>query len=160
MRINNTYNNTYNYNNTYKTSKAQASIEFFMVISVALLIFSAVIYSINQSMIASDQGLAIASSQRAVQQLKTFADAAFYHGSPSESTVYVFIPQSAVNFSAANKTIMIRIQTNPYTDVYAITKGNLSPTHINFGSGDNHTGYLVFKVNVSDDNIVGIYKRE
>lgn len=137
-----------------RIKKAQASIEFFMVVSVAFLIFSAVIYSINLSMIQSDKTLTLASSQRAVQQLKMFSDMAFYHGNPSEFTAYVHIPKGAVNFSAANKTIMIRIQTNPYTDVYAITKGNLTP--VNFSVKE---GYYVFKLNITEDNVVGIYKK-
>lgn len=140
--------------NMMHKEKAQASVEFFLVISIAFLVFSSVLYAINVSMINSDQAIMIASAQRAVQQLKLDSDMAFYHRSPSELTAYIYLPKGVSTFIASNKTITIRVETNPYTDIYAITKGNLNP--VNFSVKE---GYYTFKINATENNSISIYLR-
>lgn len=135
------------------SAKAQASLEYMIMLAISLTIFSAVIYVTSILITSSSLQVGVDAAQRAVEKLKTAADFVYVHGHPSRTEVNVYIPPNVENVTIldTNNSVVVRVSVGEgYTDIYSVTKGKIR--------GDlsfvNKEGYYVFRVeSVSNEDI-------
>jgi uncharacterized protein (UPF0333 family) len=133
--------------------KAQASLEYMVMLAISLMVFSAVIYATSVLITTSSMQVGVDAAQRAVDAVKTAADFIYVHGNPSRTEINVYIPPNIENFTLlnTNNTIQATVSVgDSYTDIYEVTKGKV------YGdlSQVNKEGYYVLRVeSVSDDAI-------
>jgi len=136
-------------------SKAQASLEYMVMLALSLLIFSAILYVTSILITTSSVQVGVDSAYRAVDKLRTASDFIYVHGHPSRTEINVYIPPNIENFSIAgvNNSIMARVSVgDSYTDIYGVTKGNV------YGdlSAVSREGYYLFRVESTSDNSINI----
>jgi uncharacterized protein (UPF0333 family) len=137
------------------SSKAQASLEYMVMLALSLLIFSAIVYGTSVLIQTSSLQVGLDSAKRAVDKLKGAADFVYIHGHPSRTEVNVYIPPNIENLTLldTNNTIVARVSVGEtYTDVYSVMKGRVY--------GDltdvNKEGYYVFRVESTSENAINI----
>jgi len=107
--------------------KGQASLEYMIILALALGVFAAILYVTTMLIVSSSSQLGIDSAVRAVQEVKEAADFIYIRGHPSKTQINVRIPSNIEDMSINNSVVRLRISVaNSYTDVYQVTKGNLS----------------------------------
>jgi uncharacterized protein (UPF0333 family) len=136
-------------------NKAQASLEYMVMLALSLMVFSAVIYATSILITTSSMQVGVDAAQRAVDSVKTAADFIYVHGHPSRTEINVYIPPNIENFSLldTNNSIRARVAVgDTYTDIYGITKGKVY--------GDltqvNKEGYYVLRVESTSDEAINI----
>lgn len=107
----------------------QASLEYMVMLGVSLLIFAAIIaYSINMLGNVRSQ-LSVDSAYKAVEEIKEASDFIYVHGHPSKIRRNIRIPGNIENITVDGSLVKLRISsTNSFTDIYDITKGNMTAT--------------------------------
>ena len=107
--------------------KGQASLEYMIILALALGVFSAILYVTTMLIVSSSSQLGIDSAVRAVQEMKEASDFVYIRGHPSKMQINVRIPSNIENVSISNLVVRLRISVaDSYTDVYQVTKGNMS----------------------------------
>jgi|WetSurMetagenome_2_1015567.scaffolds.fasta_scaffold697688_2 uncharacterized protein (UPF0333 family) len=137
-------------------SKAQASLEYMIMLALSLTVFSAIIYVTSILITTSSLQIGVDAGQRAVDKVKSAADFIYVHGHPSRTEVNVYIPPSIENFTLIgpkNNTIVARVSVgDTFTDIYGVTKGQiygeLSPV--------NKEGYYIVRVESVSDSAINI----
>lgn len=134
--------------------KAQASLEYMVMLALSLGIFAAILYVVSTLLSTSSIQIGIDSSIRASNRMREAADFVYVHGHPSKMQINVYIPPNVEEVSILdNKTINIKVSIkNAYTDIYDMAKGNIA--------GDISTmareGYYVVSVESNEDNTINI----
>jgi len=136
-------------------SKAQASLEYMIMLAISLTVFSAVIYATSILITTSSMQVGVDSAQRAVDKVKAAADFIYVHGHPSRTEINVYMPPNIENFSIldTNNSIMVRVSVgDTYTDIYRVTKGRV------YGdlSDVNREGYYVLRVESTSEDAINI----
>ncbi len=107
--------------------KAQASLEYMVMLALSLAVFSAILYVSTTLLQGSQTQIGIDAAARAVVQVKEASDFIYVHGHPSKTQVNVYVPPNIEDVYIGNKTIQFRVSVGrSYTDVYAIAKGNIT----------------------------------
>jgi len=107
--------------------KGQVSLEYMIVLALALGVFAAILYITTMLIVSSSSQLGIDSAVRAVQEIKEAADFIYIRGHPSKTQINVRIPSNIENISISNDVVRLRISVaDSYTDVYQVTKGSIS----------------------------------
>lgn len=137
--------------------RAQASLEYMVMLALSLLVFSSILYVTGVMISASSVQIGVDSGYRAVEKLKNACDFIYVHGHPSRTEVNVYIPPNIENFSVLSSNNSIRATVgvgSTATDIYAVTKGNVySP-----GLSDLvvREGYYVFRVESTSEDAINI----
>lgn len=107
--------------------KAQASLEYMVMLALSLAVFSAILYVSTTLLQGSQTQIGVDAAARAVVQVKEAADFIYVHGHPSKTQVNVYVPPNIEDVHVGNQTIAFRVSVGrAYTDVYAIAKGNIT----------------------------------
>jgi len=107
--------------------KAQAAVEFLIVVSVALMIILPVSFYANQSLIGYKDDTKISLARNTVNKLGESADWVFSQGPPAKLTLEIYIPDDVYNVSLEDKTILFKIRTSAgVTDVFYETVPTLN----------------------------------
>ena len=135
--------------------RAQASLEYMVMLALSLIIFSAIVYGTSILISSSSMQVGVDSAQRAVEKLKSSADFVYIHGFPSRTEVNVYIPPNIENLTilGTNNSVMARVSVGEtYTDIYGVTKGKI------YGdlSDVNKEGYYVFRVESTSEDSINI----
>ncbi len=114
--------------------KAQASVEFFAVAILALIVFVGVLIAVNQGVVSYTNANRIADAQVAVNKIAEAADIVYAQGYPARTIVRVFIPPGVDpdNTYVRGRTINIRVANQ---DVWANSKAELKgkiPTNVGY----------------------------
>ena len=106
--------------------KAQAAIEFLIIVSVALTIIIPLILLVNQNLVSYKDDTKISLAKEAIKKLGENADWVFSQGPPAKVTVEVYIPDDVESVSIDNKMITYKIRTSAgINDVYYYTVSEL-----------------------------------
>jgi uncharacterized protein (UPF0333 family) len=144
------------YYNLKVDSKAQASLEYMVMLAISLTIFTAIIYVTGVLISTSSLQVGVDASHRAVEKLRSAADFIYVHGHPSRTEVSVYIPPNieSLNVTNTNNSIVARVSVGEtYTDIYGVTKGDIH----GYGLEDVRAeGYYVFKVESFNDEDINI----
>jgi len=107
--------------------KAQASLEYMVMLAISLLIFTTIIaFSINMVNNVKNQ-LGVDAAFKAVEEIKEASDFIYVHGNPSKVRRNVRIPPNVGNITLLGNLIKVGIDTGPsYTDIYDVTKSNIT----------------------------------
>ena len=136
-------------------SKAQASLEYMVMLALSLAVFTAIIYATSILITTSSIQVGVDSTQRAVDKVKTAADFIYVHGHPSRTEINVYIPPNIENFSLLDTNNSIRATVSvgdTNTDIYGVTKGNV------YGdlSAVNKEGYYLLRVESTSEDSINI----
>jgi uncharacterized protein (UPF0333 family) len=134
--------------------KAQASMEYMIMLALSLGIFAAIMYIVSNLMTTSSVQIGIDSAVRAVGRMREAADFIYVHGHPSKTQLNVYIPPNIENAMVIdNKTINLRIAIKEaYTDVYSIPKGSV----IGNLSMMRNEGYYLLSFESNPDNSINM----
>jgi len=128
--------------------KAQAAVEFLIIVSVALMILLPVSFYANQSLMGYRDDTKISLAKNTVNKLGESADWVFSQGSPAKLTLKVYIPDDVYNISLEGKTILFKIRTSAgVTDVFYETVPSLG------GSLPTNSGYYYVSLTAYADHV-------
>ncbi len=131
--------------------KGQAAVDYFTIISVALLILLPLILYVNQLLSAYKDDSNILSAKNAVNKLGETVDWVYSQGPPAKHTFIVYIPEGVETISFDNKMIFFKVKTSAgTTDVYYQTIASLNGT-ISNKSGYYHVSLTAFDNQVKID---------
>jgi len=111
--------------------KAQVSLEYMIMLGISLVVLVAVLLVVNNMINTSTIQVSVSSASTAVEGIREAADFIYVTGHPSKIQKSIFIPNNVVKTTITGKTILFRLaigstKGSSYTDIYAITKGNLT----------------------------------
>jgi len=134
--------------------KAQASLEYMVMLAISLAVFAAILYVTNNLIATSSAQIGVDSAFRAAVKIKEAADFIYVHGHPSKTQINVYIPPNIEQVSIDNNnSISVRIGLGQYyTDIYQVTKGRI------YGnlSSLKREGYYVLDVESQPDNTINV----
>jgi uncharacterized protein (UPF0333 family) len=135
--------------------KAQASLEYMVMLAISLTVFSAVIYATSQLITSSSMQIGLDAALRAVDKVRNAADFIYVHGHPSRTEINVYIPPNIENFSILSSNNSIRATVSvgdSYTDIYEVTKGKI------YGDLTSATkeGYYVLRVESTSEDAINV----
>ena len=136
-------------------NKAQASLEYMVMLGMSLMVFSAILYVTGLLITTSSIQVGVNSAYQAVEKLRSASDFVYVHGHPSKFEVNLYIPPSLENLTirGQNNSVCARVSVGEsFTDIYGVTKGNVYgnfPTVV-------REGYYVFRVESMSDNTINI----
>ena len=108
-------------------TKAQAAIEYMIMLAISMGIFAAIFYMSTFLISSSTTQVGVDSAFRAVQTIREASDFIYIHGHPSKIQTQVRIPGSIEGLKIVNQSVKLSISSyNSYTDIYEVTKGNLT----------------------------------
>lgn len=92
--------------------KAQTAVEYFIIVSVALLILLPLILYINDLIIGYNDKTRVSLAENAVKKIGENADWVYSQGQPARRTFEVYMPGGIDQISFENRTIVIRVKTS------------------------------------------------
>jgi uncharacterized protein (UPF0333 family) len=137
-------------------ARAQASVEYMVMLALSLVVFSAVLYVTSILITTSSTQVGVDSAHRAVERIRSASDFIYVHGHPSRTEINVYIPPNIENLSIldSNNSIRARVSVGEtFTDIYGVTKGQV------YGDLSTHVlreGYYVFRVESMSDEVINI----
>jgi len=134
--------------------KAQASLEYMVMLGLSLGIFAAILYVVSTLVSTSSIQIGVDAAVRASSKIREAADFIYVHGDPSKTEINVYIPPNVEQVEiVGNKTINVRVSVrDSYTDIYDIAKG----TVIGNLSMLNREGYYLISVESNPDNTINV----
>ncbi|MFH0861364.1 MAG: hypothetical protein V1921_09200 [Candidatus Altiarchaeota archaeon] len=138
----------------YGKSKGQSSLEYMIMLGIALGAFTLVLYVVGTLMSSTSSQINVGSSAWATEQIREAADFVYVHGHPSKIQISVYFPSDTYNVSVyADKVIESRLDIPPdHTDVYSVVRGNVTGNL----SKITHEGYYVINVESVDSRVQNI----
>ena len=107
--------------------KAQAAVEFLIIVSVALMIILPVTFYAKQSLIGYKDDTKISLAENTVKKLGESVDWVFSQGPPAKLTLEIYIPNDVNEISLDNKTILFKVKTSAgVSDVFYETVAPLN----------------------------------
>lgn len=109
------------------STKAQTAIEYFIIVSLALMIIIPYIIYSNQMLINYRDENNLALARAAVNKIGQSVDWVFSQGPPAKISTQIFIPDGIVSIQFLNKTINFKVKTSSgISDVFYITITNVT----------------------------------
>lgn len=128
--------------------KGQAAIDYFTIISVALLILVPLFLYVNQLLAGYSDDNRISLANDAVNLLGQNADWVYSQGSPAKRTIKIYMPENVEEISLDNKMILFKVKTSAGTaDVYYNTVPNLN------GFLSTKSGYYYVSLSAFDNYV-------
>ena len=107
--------------------KAQAAVEFLIIVSVALMILLPVTFYANQSLMGYKDDTKISLAKNTVKKLGESVDWIFSQGPSAKRSLEIYIPDDVYNISLEDKTILFKIRSSAgITDVFYETVPSLN----------------------------------
>jgi uncharacterized protein (UPF0333 family) len=131
--------------------KAQVSVEYLVIIAIALVILVPLIVYSNTMITNYNEENKIALAKNAVKKLGESADWVYSQGMPARLETEIYFPQGITSNSLINNTIMLKIKTvSGISDIYYNTISPLNGT-IPKDSGYYSISFVAFQnyVNIS-----------
>jgi len=126
--------------------KSQVSIEFLIIVGIALLILIPVMIYANETISATRDELKISLARNAVNRIGEASEWVATQGSPAKTTIRVFIPEGVREIDLTGKTITIKLNAESgLRDIYRDTLTDLN------GSISNTAGYVLVSVEAFDN---------
>lgn len=134
--------------------KAQASLEYMIMLALSLGIFAAMLYVVSTLVTTSSVQIGIDSAIRASNKMREAVDFIYVHGHPSKTQINVYIPPNIEQVEIIdNKTINVRVAVkDSYTDIYDIAKGTIFGNLSSMGK----EGYYLISVESNSDNTINM----
>lgn len=138
--------------------QGQASLEYMVMLGISLAIFAAILYITTMLISSSTSQMGVDSAVRAVEGIKEAADFIYIHGHPSKTRINVQVPSNIEDISIQNHVVKFSISAGRgYTDIYDVTKGNLTSNITAICPGGNcREGYYVLDVESTDQDTINI----
>ncbi len=112
-------------------NRAQVSLEYMIVLGISLVVLVSVLLVVNNMINAAGTTVSVSSAYAAMEGLREGADFIYVTGYPAKIRKSIFIPNNIVRADITGRMIKLRLEVasaigSSYTDVYAITKGNVT----------------------------------
>ena len=129
--------------------RAQAAVDYFTIVSVALLILIPLILYINQLLTGYRDDIRVSLAEDTVNKLGESVDWVYSQGPPAKLTLEnIFIPEGIEETSLDNNMILFRIKTSAgIPDVYYETVPSLD------GSIPSKSGYYQISLTAYENNV-------
>ncbi len=132
-------------------SSGQASLEYMIMLAMSLAIFSAILYVISTLISGSGAQVGINSAYLAVSRIKEAADMVYVHGHPSKVQINVYVPQNIEDVTVSGNLVNLRVAMgSAFTDVYSVTRGNITGNFTLLCQPLCREGYYVLSVSSTD----------
>lgn len=107
--------------------KSQVSVEYLIIISVAIMILIPIILYANELLLGYKDDTKISLARNAVEKIGENVDWVYSQGAPAKRSLEVYIPEGIEQINLENKTILFKIKTRAGTsDIFYTTVANLS----------------------------------
>ena len=107
--------------------RAQASLEFFIIVSTVLLMLYPFWITLFESIGSQQEELRISYARSAVERVREAANLVHIQGEPAQVSVRVYIPEGVENSTMEGDTLVLKVRTRAgLTDVVAFSNGNLT----------------------------------
>ncbi|MFH0970980.1 MAG: hypothetical protein V1835_00280 [Candidatus Micrarchaeota archaeon] len=107
--------------------KAQAAMEYMIMLGFALAIILPLWLYVNASLSNTNQDLDATYARSAVNKVRDAADSVFVQGPPAQMYLEVEMPHSVLSTSVSGKEVMIVLDApGGNSEVYAVTLANVS----------------------------------
>ncbi len=129
-------------------SKGQSSLEFLMIMGVAMLMILPLVVVFFQQSENLNTEITDSQADKVASEIRDAADEVFYLGAPSKKTVSIYMPENVVSAGLSDNRIILTIDSS-WGD-YEIVKWCAA----NFSSSSalsNHPGIHVISVEAEDD---------
>jgi len=105
--------------------------EYMLLMSLALLLLSIVLYTLVSQMSSVSTEMNVDSAQKAINRLKDKSNFIYVLGHPSRTEARINIPSNVEEFYASDDLILMRVSIGSFagdahTDVYGVVRGNLT----------------------------------
>lgn len=128
--------------------RAQAAVDYFSIVAVALLILLPLSIYINQLLNNYRDDTKLSHARDAVKKLGENVDWVFSQGPPARRKIEIYIPEGVEETSLENKTILFRVKTSAgISDVYYETVPELG------GSIPSKNGHYFVSLVAYEDNV-------
>ncbi len=128
--------------------KAQVSVEYLIIVGIALLLLTPVILYATQLLFSSKKELRINLAEDTVESLAEAADWVYSLGPPSRMELTIYIPEKVNEILIENHTILMRLEGHP-SPISTTTKANVT------GNIPIENGYYKVWV-IAEENYVNI----
>ena len=126
--------------------KAQASLEYMVMLGISLVILGAIMFVVTSMMNSSVAQMGVNSAYRAVQCVREASDFIYVSGHPSKIKRTVYLPSNIENLTIQGKLVRIRVSVeDSYTDIYAVTRGNMSSSNLFVGNPTEGNYVILFE---------------
>jgi hypothetical protein len=130
--------------------KAQAAIEYFTIIAVALFLLLPLSIYVNELLTGYRDDTRLSLARDTVKKLGESADWVYSQGPPAKLSLKIYVPEGVEEASLENKTILLRVRTSSgVSDVYYVTVPELN------GSIPSRMGHYSVSL-VAHENYVNI----
>jgi len=130
--------------------KAQVSLEYLTIVSIALLILVPLVLYANQMFLGYRENTRTSLAKNAVKKIGENADWVYSQGQPARREIQVYMPDGIEEASLENNEVLLRIRTSAGTsDIFYRT---ISPLD---GSIPSNSGYYKISL-VAFQNYVNI----
>lgn len=110
-----------------KGEKGQVMMEYMVLMAIALLVLSAVLYVATNLIFGSASQMGVDAAQRTVETIREKVDFIYIHGHPTKTQTMVNIPSNIHNVTIRDHIIRLSVDIEDcHTDVYEITRANLT----------------------------------
>jgi hypothetical protein len=130
--------------------KSQAAVEYFTIISIALLLLLPLSLYVNELLTGYRDDTRLSLAKDLVKKLGENVDWVYSQGPPARVSLKVYVPEGVEEASLENKTILLRMRTSAgLSDVYYMAVPELN------GSLPSESGYYSVSL-VAYENYVNI----
>jgi len=132
-------------------------VEYLVLMAIALLVLSIVLSVATNLMFGSASQRGIDAAKRTVETIREKVDFIYIHGHPSRTQTRVIIPNNINNITIRDHFIRLRVDVgNYYTDVYEITKANLTANISGICGGGCSPGNHLLIIESTEAGVVNI----
>ncbi|HLC59628.1 MAG TPA: hypothetical protein VJH34_03830 [archaeon] len=128
--------------------KAQSAIEYFIIISIGLMIIIPYLVYSNSLLLGYKDDSNVNAAKNAVNKLGQNADWVFSQGEPAKITTEVFIPDGLTAIQFINNTIIFKVRTSAgISDIFYTSTANIT------GLLSIASGYYSITLSAEDGNV-------
>lgn len=131
--------------------KAQAAIEYMMIISISLVILIPLFFLVNSYISSSKDELKIRALEDGVDSLAEASDMVYFQGYPAKMSISMYIPDGVQSATVSGNLIRVNVRTSSgITDIIALTQANMT------GVLPTQSGTHKLKIVAQEDGLVNV----
>ena len=131
--------------------KAQAAIEYMMIISIVMVIIIPLFFLVNTYMYEGKEELKLKALEDSVESLAEASDMVYFQGYPAKMSVKLYVPEGVTLAEVNENIIRVRIKTSSgEIDVIGVTQANLT------GSLPTTSGIHTITLAAQEDGLVNV----
>ena len=131
--------------------KAQAAIEYMMIISIVMVIMIPLLFLVNSYMSQGKDELKVRALEDSVDALAEAADMVYFQGYPAKMTMKFYVPENVIMTNVSNNLIRVRILTSSGAiDITGFTQANLT------GTLPTRSGIYKIRIIAQEDGLVNV----